>query len=87
MVADLHLSQAGLSPEPHYPLYIVTNYQELVEWRTVVVMIVDGAKLFSHLPFLLGVQFVHAFPFLAQTQLIQRPNPLHRQHCGMDWRL
>ena len=40
LAADLHLSQAGLSPEPHYPLYIVTNYQELVEWRTVVVMIV-----------------------------------------------
>ena len=38
MVAGLHLSQAGLSPEPRYPLYTVANCQELVEWRTVVVL-------------------------------------------------
>ena len=38
---------------------------------------------FSHLPLLLGVQLERTFPFLAHTHVLQRPLPLHRQHCGM----
>ena len=38
---------------------------------------------FSQSPFRLGVQLVHVFLLLAQTQPVQRPLPLHRQHCGM----
>ena len=36
--------------------------------------------LFEHLAFLPGRQSTHGFLALAQTQLIQRPLALHRQH-------
>ena len=37
---------------------------------------------FSHLPFRPGVQFVQILSLRTQTQPLQRPLPLHRQHCG-----
>ena len=39
--------------------------------------------IFSHLTLLLRVQLEHTFPFLAHTHVLQRPLPLHRQHCDM----
>ena len=42
-----------------------------------------GMCPFEQLPWRLGRQSVHNLPDLCQTQFLQRPLPLHRQHSSM----